>query len=34
MNGEEDSIKVAYIGMIAFPVVFGLLSYLAKYALV
>jgi len=31
MNGEEDSVKVAYIGMIAFPVVFGLLFYLAKY---
>jgi len=31
MSSEEDSVKVAYIGIIAFPVVFGLLFYLAKY---
>jgi len=31
MNSEEDSVKVAYIAMVVFPVVFGLLFYLAKH---
>jgi len=31
MSNEEDSTKVAYIAMIAFAVIFGLLFYFAKY---
>jgi len=31
MSDEENSIKVAYVAMIAFAVVFALLFYLAKY---
>jgi hypothetical protein len=31
MSNEDDSTKVAYIGMIAFAVIFTLLFSLAKY---
>ena len=31
MNDEDDSTKIAYIIIIAFPVIFALLFYLAKY---
>lgn len=31
MSDGDDSTKVAYIAMIGFAVVFGLLFYLAKY---
>jgi len=31
MDNEDESVKVAYIGMVVFPLVFGLLFYLTKY---
>jgi len=31
MSNEDVSTKVAYIGMIAFAVIFALLFYLAEY---
>jgi len=31
MSNKENSTKVAYIAMIVFAVIFGLLFYLAKY---
>ena len=31
MSSEEDSVKVVYIVMVAFPVIFGLFFYLAEY---
>ena len=31
MSSEDDSVKVAYIIMVAFPIIFGVLFYLAIY---